>query len=275
MHVIIQCAGSPGHMDDARLISSGLGRWDVKRIMFFAYGVFAHALFFAVYGYMALYITGIGAPWLPKTIDGAASALNIWGATCVNLILLLAFGIQHSVMARPAFKARWTQFVPGPIERSTYVMVSNLLMIAQFFLWQPIDVPLWNVENPALRMTLWALCAFGWLLVPIASLMINHFDLFGTRQVWLYLRGREYQNLPFRTPGLYKHVRHPLYVGWLIAFWATPSMSYGHMMYAVGMTAYILIAVTYEQRDLIRHFGREYADYMERVPKLIPRLFAK
>jgi methanethiol S-methyltransferase len=247
----------------------------MQRIVFFIYGVAAHAIFLGVYGYMALFVTGAGASWLPKTMDGPASAMNVWAALSANLLLVLAFGLQHSIMARPAFKEWWTRFVPKPIERSTYVMITNLLMIAMFILWQPVDVSVWNVDDPTLRTALWALCATGWLLVPVASLMINHFDLFGTRQVWMHLNGQEYQHLPFRTPMLYKHVRHPLYVGWLIAFWAAPAMSLSHLCFAAAMTAYILIAVRFEERDLIKHFGRKYAEYRSGVPLLIPRLGAQ
>jgi protein-S-isoprenylcysteine O-methyltransferase Ste14 len=247
----------------------------MKRVLFFVYGVAAHALFFGVYGYMALFVNGLGAGWLPKTIDGPVSNLSLAGALSVNVALMLVFGLQHSIMARPAFKNWWTKFVPAVIERSTYVMISNLIMIALFAFWQPIDGILWNVQTPALRTVLWATCALGWILVPVASLMINHFDLFGTRQVWLHLRGEEYQHLPFRTPRLYKHVRHPLYVGWLMTFWITPTMSSGHLLFAAVMTAYILIAIRFEERDLVKHFGRKYAEYRNEVPALVPRITAK
>jgi protein-S-isoprenylcysteine O-methyltransferase Ste14 len=139
--------------------------------------------------------------------------------------------------------------------------------------WRGIDIVVWNVEQPWARAAIWGLFAAGWLLVPLATLLIHHFDLFGTRQVWLHLRGQEYTNLPFRTPSLYKHVRHPLYVGWTIAFWATPTMTVGHLLFAGLMTAYIAIAVVFEERDLVAHFGRQYQEYRRRVPMFLPRWF--
>jgi protein-S-isoprenylcysteine O-methyltransferase Ste14 len=175
-------------------------------------------------------------------------------------------------MARPAFKRVWARIVPEPIERSTYVMLSNAVVILLMWQWRSIDRVIWDAESPIVRAALWGLFAVGWLLVPIASLLINHFDLFGTRQVWLHLKGREYESLPFRTPSLYKHVRHPLYVGWMIAFWATPTMTVGHLLFAAVLSVYmILAAVLLEEPDLIKYFGEQYASYRRRVPMFIPR----
>lgn len=244
----------------------------MNRKLYFAYGVGAHVLFLAVYAYLGVFVTDIGGDWLPKSVGALATSMGLWGALSVNLLLLAAFGVQHSVMARPAFKTWWTRFVPSPVERSTYVMMSNLVLILLFVAWQPMQGRAWEVQQPVLRTVLWVLCAAGWLMVPATTLMINHFDLFGTRQVWLHLKGEAYQPLPFRQPMLYKHMRHPLYVGWLIAFWATPSMSIGHLVFSTMMTTYILIAIPFEERDLLRHFGEKYAEYRERVPLMIPRI---
>ena len=178
-------------------------------------------------------------------------------------------------MARPGFKAMWTRIVPEPIERSTYVWISNVLVAILIWQWQPIDVVVWDVSAPVARLALHALFAAGLLLVPLASLMIDHFDLFGTRQVWLHLRGRAYRSLPFRTPILYRWVRHPLYVGWMVFFWATPTMTAGHLLFAGSLTAYMLIAARFEERDLVRFHGEKYASYRRQVPGFIPRLAGK
>jgi methanethiol S-methyltransferase len=239
----------------------------MKRIAFFTYGVLAHVLFLGVYAYLMAFVGGF---LVPRHIDGPGEA-GLAIALAINLGIMLLFGVQHSVMARPGFKQWWTRIVPKPIERSTYVLISCLLLIALFAFWQPITAPIWDVQHPGARAALWTLFAAGWLLVPIASLMINHFDLFGTRQVWLYLRGQKYTHLPFRTPMLYQRIRHPLYVGWLIAFWAAPTMTAGHLLFAFVMSSYIFIAVQFEERDLQKFYGQQYAAYRQRVPMLIPR----
>jgi protein-S-isoprenylcysteine O-methyltransferase Ste14 len=208
---------------------------------------------------------------VPKSIDaGPASRVSI--ALLVDLALVAIFALQHSIMARPAFKRWWTRIVPQPIERSTYVLIANLVTLVLMWQWRSIDQIVWDVQQPAARGLLWGLFAAGWLLVFAASLMINHFDLFGTRQVWLYLRGRPYTPLTFRTPFLYNRMRHPLYVGWTIAFWATPTMTLGHMLFAGTMTVYMAIAALIEERDLVRHFGDIYRAYQRRVPMYVPRI---
>jgi len=242
----------------------------MKRWSFFAYGVFNHLLFLAVFAYMACFV---GSFLTPKSIDTPAS-VSITAALVIDLALVLLFGLQHSIMARPAFKAVWTRVVPKPIERSTYVFVSNLVVILLVWQWQGIEVPVWDVQQPLGRAVLWGLFAVGWLLVPAASLMIDHFDLFGTRQVWLYLRRRENVPQPFRTPLLYQHVRHPLYVGWAMAFWATPTMTVGHLLLAGTMTLYMGVAALIEERDLVNYFGDHYRAYQRRVPMFIPRFDA-
>lgn len=238
----------------------------MKRMAFFVYGVTAHLLFLATYVWLAGFV---GDLFVPHTIDSAPSG-SIPPALAVDLGLIALFGLQHSIMARPAFKAVWTRIVPQPIERSTYVIASCAVTVLLIWQWRAIGVVFWEVQHPVGRGLLHGLFIVGWLMVPAVTLMINHFDLFGTRQVWLYLRGREYASLPFRTPMLYSKVRHPLYVSWALAFWATPTMTVGHLVFAAGMTAYMLVAVVFEERDLIAHFGRHYEEYRRRVPMFVP-----
>jgi len=243
---------------------------NMKRWLFFAYGAGSYLLFLAIYPYMAGFV---GNFLVPKSIDSPAAG-PIGAAVAINLLLLGLFAAQHSVMARPAFKRVWTRVVPEPIERSTYVLLSCVVTIVLMWQWRGIDTVVWDVQQPAARMAIWILFAIGWLLVPAVSFYIDHFDLFGMRQVWLHLRGRPYQSLPFAVPGLYRHVRHPLYIGWTIAFWATPTMSMGHLLLAGAMTAYMALAAIVEERDLVAHFGHVYENYRRHVPMFIPRVRA-
>jgi protein-S-isoprenylcysteine O-methyltransferase Ste14 len=237
-----------------------------KRISVFVYGVVSYAIFFGTFLYAIGFIGDLG---VPKSIDSVPEA-PLWAALAVNALLLGAFAVQHSVMARPAFKRWITRYIPKPAERSTYTLVASLLLIALFALWEPIGGVIWRVDDPVGQAVLYGLFAFGWALVLVATFLINHFDLFGLRQVWLYLTGKEYTHLQFATPGPYKWVRHPLYVGWFFAFWATPTMTSAHLVFALLATGYILIAIQLEERDLVR-FHPEYAGYRRRVPMLIPR----
>jgi len=238
----------------------------LKRLSVFVYGVISYAIFFATF----LYAIGfVGNFVVPRSIDGPASG-DLAGSLIVDLALLMAFALQHSVMARPAFKRWWTQFVPEPAERSTYVLFSSVALIALFVFWQPLGGSVWSVQTPAAAYALQGACAFGWLLVLASTFLINHFDLFGLRQVWLFLNGMPYRPLEFRTPGPYRLVRHPLYVGWLFAFWATPIMTVTHLLFAVATTGYILIAIQFEERDLVDSLGEPYRNYRKRVPMLIP-----
>lgn len=239
----------------------------MKRWLFFAYGAGCHLFFLATYAYMAGFV---GNALVPQSID-TPSQLSLAVATGVNLLLLVVFAAQHSVMARPVFKRYWTRIVPQPIERSTYVLASCLVTIVIMWQWQGIDHIVWDIQNSQLRAIMWSLFAAGWLAVPAVSLLINHFDLFGTRQVWLYLRGKEYQPLEFRVPLFYKHVRHPLYLGWALAFWAIPTMTVGHLLFAGVLTIYMGAAAIIEERDLIAHFGEQYREYRRRVPMFLPR----
>ncbi|WP_455379199.1 methanethiol S-methyltransferase, partial [Petrachloros mirabilis] len=205
-----------------------------------------------------------------QTIDGTPEAPFVQ-ALLINVALLGIFAVQHSVMARPAFKRWWTTFVPEPIERSTYVLLASAALLLLFHNWQPMGGIIWEVQNEAGRTVLYGLFGLGWLVVLVATFLINHFDLFGMRQVWLYLIGRPYTKLPFMTPGFYRFVRHPLYLGFLIGFWATPTMTVAHLVFAITTTAYILIAIQLEERDLVNALGNTYAAYRRQVPMLIPR----
>lgn len=242
----------------------------MQRTLFFAYGVACHALFLAIYIWMAAFVGNFGFGFF-GTIDGIARE-PFWRAMIINALLIGLFAVQHSVMARPTFKRWWTGIVPETIERSTYVLLSCLLIILLMWQWRPLGGLVWDVTHPAARAALHGLFAFGWVMVPAVSLLINHFDLFGSRQVWLHLRGRQYSSPPFREPMVYRYIRHPLYVGWMIAFWATPTMTVAHLLFAVGMTMYIFIAIPLEERNLLEHFGDKYADYRRRVGGLLPRL---
>lgn len=242
----------------------------IKRVAFLIYGVICHLLFLSIYAWLALFVGNLGFGWI-TTIDGERRISFAWAAV-VNVGLVLAFVIPHSVMARPAFKRWWTQFIPQPIERSTYVLVSCLLMIALLWNWQPMGGVIWDIAHPLGRGFMYGLFAIGVLMVPAVSLMISHFDLFGTRQVWLYFLGREYQHLQFRTPMAYRFVRHPLYVGWMLFFWAAPTMTAAHLLFAVLTTAYMLAAIPVEERDLVSHFGDKYIQYRQQVGALFPRI---
>ena len=234
-------------------------------VIAFVYGVVAYVIFFGTFLYAAGFI---GNLVVPKTLDGAPVS-PLGTSVLVDLAVLALFAVQHSVMARPAFKRMWTRLVPEPVERSTYVLASSLALILLFWLWRPLGGVVWDVQNRVGRGLLHAGFAFVWLLVLVSTFLINHFDLFGLRQVWLHLRGRPYQPLRFRTPGPYRLVRHPLYVGWLFAFWSTPTMTVTHLLFAAMTTAYILVAIRFEERDLVAAHP-EYASYRARVPMLIP-----
>jgi len=240
----------------------------MKRLTAFFYGLACYTVFFITF----LYAIGwVGDLYLPVTID-SAPLVPIGYALLADIALLTLFALQHSVMARPAFKRWWTQYVPKPVERSTYVLFSSLALITMFVFWQPLGGTIWQVENPVGAAILYALFGCGWLLVLVATFLINHFDLFGLRQVWLYLHGREYTPLKFTTPGAYRFVRHPLYLGWFFAFWATPVMTAGHLFFALATAVYILLAIRWEERDLLTTLGEDYAAYRKRVPMLIPGL---
>lgn len=237
-----------------------------KRFIVFFYGLGCHVVFFGTYLYAIGFVANL---FVPRSID-APRAGDFASSLVIDLALLLGFALQHSAMARPGFKRWLTHFIPEPAERSTYVLASSLALIALFAFWRPLGGVVWSVKEPVIAVTLYALCAFGWLLVLVSTFLINHFDLFGLHQVSLYLISTPYRQIGFRTPGPYRLVRHPLYVGWLFAFWATPTMTAAHLLFAVVTTAYILVAIRLEERDLIASLGNSYREYHQRVPMLIP-----
>jgi protein-S-isoprenylcysteine O-methyltransferase Ste14 len=240
----------------------------MRRTTALAYGSLCYAVFFASFLYLVGFLGNLG---VPKSIDsGEPAPLGV--ALLVDTVLLLLFGVQHSVMARPGFKAWWTRFVPGPVERSTYVLATVVALVAIYAFWQPMPQSVWHVSDPLGRALLTALFLGGVALVLVSTFLIDHFDLFGLRQVWLYFRGRPYAHKAFRTPLFYKWIRHPLYVGWIAAFWVTPSMSAGHFLFALVMTSYILIAIPMEESDLLRHLGEPYRRWRERTPLFVPRV---
>lgn len=238
-----------------------------KRIAFLVYGVLCYASFVAVLVYAIGFLANVG---VPKSIDTAQTG-SAASAIMINALLLLVFALQHTVMARPTFKRWWTRIVPKPVERSTYVLLTNAALALLFWQWHTIDTPLWHFTG-GLAVVLWALFATGIALVFVSTVLLNHFDLFGLRQVWLYFRGRKYNHLPFKTPALYKYIRHPLYVGWFMTFWCTPHMTVGHLLFATLSTLYILVAIWFEERNLVESLGKAYAQYKQRVPRFIPRL---
>jgi len=243
-----------------------------KRILFFGYGLASYAVFLATFLYAMAFVGG--CPLVPTALDGPLTG-SLGSAIVVNCGLLLIFALQHSVMARRGFKERWTAIIPWTIERSTYVLASSLALILLFSQWRPIGIEIWSVENGAARAALWTLFGAGFGLVLLATFLINHFDLFGLRQVWLPLIGKHYTPVKLQTPRLYRHVRHPLYLGFLLAFWATPHMTLAHLLFAIATTGYILIAIQLEERDLVAEHGASYEAYRRRVPMLIPSLKAR
>ncbi|HVN64277.1 MAG TPA: hypothetical protein VMT58_06550 [Candidatus Binataceae bacterium] len=231
------------------------------------YGIASYAVFFFAFLY-AIAFTGNFA--VAHSLDSAAPQIS-GAAFTIDIVLLGLFAVQHSIMARPWFKRRWTKIVPKPLERSTYVLIASVILLLLFWQWRPIGPELWNVDGSILGGLLWILFWAGWSVVLLSTFMIDHFDLFGLRQVYLEYRGRPHTMPPFNTKGFYRFIRHPIMAGFVVAFWAAPVMSLGHLLFAIATTVYILVAIQLEERDLARGIGAPYAEYRERVPMLIPR----
>ncbi|MDB4778037.1 isoprenylcysteine carboxylmethyltransferase family protein [bacterium] len=238
----------------------------MKRWLVLLFGLSSYLMFLGVFLYSIVFI---GNFWISHSLDGLPR-MGFWPALAIDLGLLAAFAVQHSGMARSGFKEWLTRYVPEAAERSTYVLLSNVAVVLMFVLWQPLGGMVWSVENSFLAGAIYGLYSLGWLLLFISTCAICHFDLFGLRQVWLYFQERPYVPYEFRIPMLYSVVRHPLYVAWLVIFWAAPVMSLSHLVFAVGTTAYILIAIQLEERDLVGAFGQKYVNYQKSVPMIVP-----
>jgi len=237
------------------------------RILSFIYGGAAYVLMFLTFLYLFAFLANIP---VPKSIDSGTS-VPFALAFAINAGLIILFGLPHTVMARPGFKRWWTQIVPKPIERSTYVLVSTLLLILLFWQWRPMTEVVWQADAAWAQTAIWGLYVLGIVVLFASTFVIDHFDLFGLRQITLNLLNKPYKVLGFKVTYFYKFVRHPLYVGWFLIFWATPQMSVGHLLFAIGMSGYILIAVRYEERDLVTFHGQDYINYQKKVPMFVPR----
>jgi protein-S-isoprenylcysteine O-methyltransferase Ste14 len=240
----------------------------MRRIIGFAYGVTCYAIFFVTFLYLIAFVANF---MVPKGIDDGVPTAS-GAAVLINLGLIALFGIQHSVMARPAFKKRLAAFLPQSMERSTFVLAASLLLVLLYWQWRPLTQVVWSIESPAGQMTLWGLLLAGFGIALASTFIIDHFELFGLRQVWLALLKKTDRHPVFRVTYFYKFVRHPLYFGMLLGIWSTPQMTAGHLLFALGMSAYILIGIRYEERDLETFLGAEYRRYKERVPMLIPNV---
>jgi protein-S-isoprenylcysteine O-methyltransferase Ste14 len=238
----------------------------LKRVLFFFYGVAAYLTFVATFLYAIAFVGGF---IVPRQLDGPLET-PLPAALAIDCALLTIFAVQHSVMARRWFKERWTHIVPWTIERSTYVLCASLALLLLFWQWRPIGIDVWRIDNPIARVVLWTWFAAGWIAVLAVTFLINHFDLFGLRQVWLPLAGRPYVRVPFRTPLPYRFVRHPLYAGFLLAFWMTPTMTLAHLVFAATTTVYIVVAIQFEEKDLVADYGAAYERYRRTVPMLLP-----
>lgn len=239
----------------------------MSRVLCLAVAVVCYLAFFVAFVYLVGFVGAF--PFMPTSVDkGIAGPTNI--ALVVDIGLIALFGLQHSVMARQGFKAGWTKVVPNPIERSVYCLATAAALALMFLLWHPIGGAVWTVANPAARIVLWALFALGWVVLFIATHLINHWELFGLAQAWRHFRGVEAKPHELRQPLFYKAVRHPIYSGILLAVWATPAMTYGHLLLALGFTIYILIGIHFEEKDLVGNYGAAYVEYRRKVGMVIP-----
>ena len=239
----------------------------IGRVLAFFYGIIAYLIFLVAFLYAIAFVGNIGL--VPKTIDSGPAGPFL-KALIVDAILLSLFAVQHSVMARQWFKRAWKKIVPEPVERSTYVLLASLILLLLFWKWHPVKSVIWDVRNPNGRTILQGLFWIGWGMVLVSTWLVDHFDLFGLKQVFYYARGKRIEPLPFKNPALYKIVRHPIYLGFIIAFWATPRMTTGHLFFAIMTTAYILVAIQFEERDLIKFYGDQYRHYRQQVSMLFP-----
>ena len=240
----------------------------MSRAAALVFAIACYAIFFATFLYLIVFVGDF--TFAAKTVDAGPHAPTVVAAI-IDLILISLFGLQHSAMARPAFKRWWTRIVPPQMERSVYVLSASIMLIILFVGWRPIDAIVWNVTNPAFSSILWLLFWAGWLTVLVSTFLINHFELFGLQQAWFHVRGRQEQAPQMREPSLYRFVRHPMMLGFFFAFWAAPEMTAGHLLLALGMSAYILVALRYEERDLVGLFGDDYENYRGRVGMLVPK----
>ena len=240
----------------------------MSRAAALVFAIACYAIFFATFLYLMVFVGDF--TFAAKTVDAGPHAPTVVAAI-IDLILISLFGLQHSAMARPAFKRWWTRIVPPQMERSVSVLSASIMLIILFVGWRPIDAIVWNVTNPAFSSILWLLFWAGWLTVLVSTFLINHFELFGLQQAWFHVRGRQEQAPQMREPSLYRFVRHPMMLGFFFAFWAAPEMTAGHLLLALGMSAYILVALRYEERDLVGLFGDDYENYRGRVGMLVPK----
>ena len=240
----------------------------MSRVASLLFAIVSYAIFFATFLYLIVFVGDFS--FAGRTVDKGPLA-DPMTAAIIDLALIALFGLQHSVMARQGFKRWWMKMVPPPVERSVYVLAASAALIIMFTFWHPIDSIVWNVTNPILADAVWLLFWIGWLTVLLSTFLINHFELFGLQQAWFHMRGREAELPRFRQPLFYKFVRHPLYLGFLLAFWAAPEMTAGHLLLAAGMSVYILIAIRHEERDLVSLFGKDYELYREQAGMLTPR----
>jgi protein-S-isoprenylcysteine O-methyltransferase Ste14 len=253
-------------------VSQCAERWGdigMSRATSLIFAIVCYAIFFATFLYLIAFVGGFAI--VPKNVDSSPASVAAGAAVAIDLALIALFGVQHSVMARPGFKKAWTRIVPVVAERSVYVLLTSVTLIVMFLFWQPIDHVVWSVTNPIASDVLWGVFWIGWLTVLVSTFLINHFELFGLQQAWFHLRRREDQRPQLREPLLYRFVRHPMMTGFFLAFWAIPTMTVGHLLLAAAMSAYILVALHYEERDLVGVFGAEYEDYRGRVGMLMPR----
>jgi methanethiol S-methyltransferase len=237
------------------------------RLLVFGFGAATYAFFVVVVLWSVAFVGDLG---LPKSIDAGREPGNWPQSLAIDVALILLFGVQHSVMARAPFKAWLARMLPAAVERSVYVLASSVALAVAFILWQPVPIALWNYNGGWQRSVLVALFWIGWAMVLVSTFLVNHFDLFGLRQVGFFLRGAPYVPVPFKDSLVYRHVRHPLMASFLVAFWATPRMTVGHLVFAAGMTLYILVGIWFEEKDLVAAYGAKYAEYRAKVPMLLP-----